>query len=95
MSKYKLFFCLEDGKFKLAQVIECDPKEAHRSADELADESGKKILLCLAAIDGSANCLSLATFIGKRTYITDFGEKYCMSEDYSSAECIGKGGEVK
>ena len=28
MNKYKLFFCLEDGKFKLAQVIECDLKEA-------------------------------------------------------------------
>ena len=92
MNKYKLFFCLEDDKYKLAQVIECDLKEAHRSADELAAESGKKILLCLAAIDGSANCLSLATFPGDRTYTTDFGEKYCMSEDYSCAELCGKGG---
>lgn len=92
MRKFKLFFCLEDGKFKLAQVIECDLKEARRSADELADESGKRILLCLAALNGSRNNLSLATFLGKRTYITDFGEKYCMSEDYSSAECCGKGG---
>lgn len=92
MSKYKLFFCQEDGNFKLAQVIECDLKEAHRSADELADESGKKVLLNQVSTHNARWQIKIGFFPGKRIYINQFGDRYCMSEDYSSIEYCRKGG---
>lgn len=92
MNKYKLFFCLEDGKFKLAQVIECDLKEARRSADELADESGRRILLNQVSVHNVKWQIKIGYFPGKRIYVNDFGDRYCMSKDYSSIEYCGKGG---
>ena len=92
MSKYKLFFCVSDGKYKLAQVIECDLKEARRSAAELADESGKRVLLQQVSAHNAHWLIRIGFFPGKRTFVNDFGDRYCMSEDYSSIEYCGKGG---
>ena len=92
MAMYKLFFCVSDEKFKLAQVIECDLKEARRSADELADESGKKVLLQQVSSHNAKWQIRIGFFPGKRIYVDNFGDRYCMSEDYSSIEYCGKGG---
>ena len=92
MNKYKLFFCLEDGKFKLAQVIECDLKEARRSADELANESGKKILVNQVSTLNAKWQIKIGYFTGNRIYINQFSDKYVMSDDYSSIEYLRRGG---